>query len=295
MLSRTLDGALRQEKVGLEVVVVDDASRDETFERLRQLSDGRVRVVRRDRSEGVAAARNRGLAEVRGEWVAFLDDDDLWSPRKLSAQLDAINVSRADFAYTGVVVVDERAAPFYAPPLPAPETLAEELLAANVMPAGSSNVLARTELVRAVGGLDERFSELDDWDMWLRLAHRGRAASCPEVLVAYVEHSDNMPAVNRQDLHRELELLVSKHAAAAPPILLEPDRLDFLRWVARGHGRAGRRLKAGSLYLSAAARYHSPPDALRAVRVLVAGQPARFWPRVAGDPATDPEWLGAYR
>jgi glycosyltransferase involved in cell wall biosynthesis len=292
LLSRTLAGALGQEGVEHEVVVVDDGSADETGERLAAVGDSRLRVVRNERPGGVAAARNRGLAEAAGEWVAFLDDDDLWSPRKLRAQLDAARAADAAFAYSAVVVTDERGVPFYAPPLPDPAELARQLRSANVVPAGSSNVLARTALLRELGGMDERLAELDDWDLWLRLAHAGRGVACREVLVAYVEHSANMPFASDADLRSELELLVRKHAAGSPAVAVEPDRLGYARWVARGHGRAGRRLKAFGAYIGAAVRHRSPSDVLRAVGVLVAGQPRRFR-RGRGVP--DPAWLRSYR
>ena len=288
----TLASALGQEGVDHEVVVVDDGSRDETAARLADLPDRRMRVVSNERARGVAASRNRALAEARGEWVAFLDDDDLWAPLKLRSQLAAARAAGADFAYAAAVVVDERYVPFHAPALPDPDRLAEELRRANVVPAGSSNVIARAELLRAVGGLDERFGELDDWDLWLRLAHAGRAAVCPEVLVAYVEHAGNMPTARQTDLMAELDLLTRKHAAAEPPIRVAPDQLDYARWVARGHGRAGRRLAAARVYAEVAVSHRSPGDAARALRVLAAGQPRRFR---RADAVPDPEWLAAYR
>jgi len=292
LLSVTLASALGQEGVELEVVVVDDGARDETAARLAELGDERLRVVSNEAPPGVAAARNRGLGEARGEWVAFLDDDDLWAPLKLRTQLAAAVAAGADFAYAAALVVDERYLPFHAPALPDPELLAEQLRRANVMPAGSSNVIVRAELLRTLGGLDERFRELDDWDLWLRLAHAGRAAACPDVLVAYVEHASNMPVAQHTDLQAELDLLVHKHAVASPPIAVEPDRLDFARWVARGHGRAGRRLAAARAYVAAAVRHRSPADAVRGLRVLAAGQPRRFRP-ATGLP--DPDWLAARR
>jgi glycosyltransferase involved in cell wall biosynthesis len=292
-LQVTLGGALRQQRVELEVVVVDDGSQDETPRRLAEVRDPRVRLVRHERSRGVARARNRGIAEARGKWVAFLDDDDLWSPRKLRAQLDAAEAHEAGFAYCAAVVVDEGADPFYAPPFTDPAKLARDLLSVNVMPGGSSNVIARTELIRSLGGFDERLVQLADWDLWIRLAHVAPAAACPEVLVAYVEHPRNMLLVQEPDVGRELELLVAKHAGADPPLRLEPDRLDFARWTARGHGRAGRRVKAFQIYMRVALRHRSLSDVLRGVRVLTIGQPARrLW---AGVPAPIPAWLDVYR
>ena len=88
LLSRALASVLEQEDVTLEVVVVDEGSTDETPERLAALTDERVRALRNDSPTGVANARNRGISAARGEWVAFLDDDDFWAPTKLRAQLD---------------------------------------------------------------------------------------------------------------------------------------------------------------------------------------------------------------
>jgi glycosyltransferase involved in cell wall biosynthesis len=293
LLEVTLQGALGQERTELEVVVVDDGSQDDTPRRLSEIRDPRVRVVRHERPRGVAGARNQGIAAARGKWVAFLDDDDLWSPRKLRAQLDAAHEQEAGFAYCAAVVVDEGAAPFYSPPLTDPAKLARDLLRVNVMPGGSSNVIARTELVRSLGGFDEQLEQLADWDLWIRLAQVARAAACPEVLVAYVEHPRNMLLVHEPDVARELELLVAKHAGADPPVRLEPDRLHFARWRARGHGRAGRRRKAFQLYMRVALRHRTLSDVLRAVRVLALGP--RAHPRSARVPIPTPEWLDLYR
>src|SRR2546421_12955356 len=87
LLAVTLCGALAQEGVTLEVIVVDDGSVDQTPRRLAEVIDERVRVIRHPSSRGVAAARNSAIAAARGEWLAFLDDDDLWAPHKLRIQL----------------------------------------------------------------------------------------------------------------------------------------------------------------------------------------------------------------
>jgi glycosyltransferase involved in cell wall biosynthesis len=192
LLSLTLAGALGQEGVEHEVVVVDDGSRDETPERLAEIRDDRLRVVRNERPVGVAAARNRGIAEARGEWVAFLDDDDLWSPRKLRAQLDAAEAEGADFAYSAVVAVDETLNVTRALPFPKPHELLRRELRLNALPAGGSNVMVRSGLLGKDGGFDERLYHLADWDLWIRLAADARGAASPEVDVAYVEHGVNM-------------------------------------------------------------------------------------------------------
>src|SRR5215218_5096689 len=80
---RALHSALTQEQVDLEVVVVDDSATDETAIGIAGLNDERVRVIRHEQPQGLQRARNVGIAAARGDWVAFLDDDDVWAPWKL--------------------------------------------------------------------------------------------------------------------------------------------------------------------------------------------------------------------
>ena len=100
LLAMTLRSVLRQRDVDLEVIVVDDASTDDTPRVLAALTDTRVRVIRHAMPSGVAAARNHAAAETQADWLAFIDDDDLWAPEKLLCQLQAAQQLGRDWAYT---------------------------------------------------------------------------------------------------------------------------------------------------------------------------------------------------
>ncbi len=122
LLAMTLRSALRQQDVDFEVIVVDEASTDGTPAMLAAVGDGRVRVIRHDTPRGLSAARNHGAADARGDWLAFLDDDDLWAPDKLVRQLNAAEQAGADWVYTGSVNIRGsriiHASPWYkSPPL----------------------------------------------------------------------------------------------------------------------------------------------------------------------------------
>jgi glycosyltransferase involved in cell wall biosynthesis len=293
LLAETLASALGQQDVDFEVIVVDDGSHDETADRLAECGDTRVRAFRHDRGQGVARARNRGIAEARGQWIAFLDDDDLWSPMKLRTQLDAVRREHAAFAYGSAVEFDEHAMNIGLWPAPEPQELAPKLLTnRNPIPAGCSNVLARIDLVRRLGGFDENLFQLADWDMWLRLVQAGNGAVCDDVLVGYRKHSANMLTVRERDIFSEFSYLTSKHAAASAARGLRFNGVDLARWVAWHHRRASRRREAARAYLRGAAAYRSPSDVLRALNVLVNPRAAGPGLTSGGPPGySPPPWL----
>lgn len=287
-LSESLGSALSQQEVDLEVVVVVDGSTDETGERLSDLarSESRLRVVGQSQARGVAHARNTGLAAAQGTWVSFLDDDDVWAPRKLRTQLDAAAGEDAVFAYSAAVWVDQALAPIAVLPPPDAHDLERTLLASCAIPAGASNVVARTDLVRSLGGFDEALPHFDDWDMWIRLAGAGRAAASEDAVVAYRHHASNRILVEGIDFQREFERLACKHRAR---LGVGMDRHEAQRWLARGHRRAGRRFRAASLYLRCGLANRSGADLLRVLVSL-----AVPWPKsapLAGTIEHVPTWL----
>ncbi len=215
LLATTLASALGQDGVALEVVVVDDGSAT-AAPAAAPFDDPRVRIVRNDRSLGVAGARNRGIEAARGEWIAFLDDDDVWAPAKLRRQLDAAAAARASFAYAGVILVTaDRGLVTIADP-PAPDRLPQLLAAYNAIPAGASNVVVATDLAREVGGFDPSFGHLADWDLWVRLAAAAPAAACDEPLVGYRLHPQSMRST-AGGAFAELARFDRMHGRPGPP------------------------------------------------------------------------------
>jgi glycosyltransferase involved in cell wall biosynthesis len=298
-----LPSALGQEDVKLEIVVVDDGSTDETAKKLQERSDVRLRVVRHERPQGVARARNAGIRAARGEWIAFLDDDDLWAPRKLRVQLDAAADEDASFAYGGAAAVAEDRSWLYSLAPPDPAVLPSTLLARNVLWGGCSNVIVRSEVVRRLGGFDERLFQLTDWDLWIRLSHSGRAVACPEVVVACIEHRRSMLLTTDDDVFAEFEYVEGKHRAAREAAGIRLDRRIFTRWVALGHRRAGRPFRASRLYIIGAVRNRDPANVARALATPL-GERSVAWARRAmkRQPSSglstflsEPPWLGLYR
>jgi glycosyltransferase involved in cell wall biosynthesis len=296
LLERTVRSVLSQADITVDVIVVDDGSVSAP-PYSPTLQDPRVRLIRHPQVRGTAAARNTGVEAAGGEWLAWLDDDDLWAPRKLARQLACVPTADTALAYAGVLVVNDDLRPIGTWPAPSPVGLAEALVADVQMPAGSSNVLARRAAVIACGGFDTSLDHLADWDMWLRLAREGPAVSCDELLVAYVVHGANRH-LGADGLMDEFDRVQRKHAAWAQSVGADFDRARFSQYPIRLLTDSGRRREALALAadclvrrpiggnLRIAAGGLAGPRALRAYRRIT---------RRSAVPATAPAWLADIR
>ena len=219
LLALTLRSALAQREVDFEIIVVDEASSDDTQAVIRGFKDPRIRVIRHESPQGVSVARNRGIDEAQGAWLAFLDDDDLWAPDKLARQISAARACRAQWVYVGHVNINYRnQVTGGAPPL-SPELLLSELPQHNVVPGGCSGVLVSREAVERAGRFDTGMQPMADWDLWLRLAQVGSPAHVPHPLVAYRLHGAQM-SLNGARVEEEFWRLAERNPAANPAILL---------------------------------------------------------------------------
>jgi glycosyltransferase involved in cell wall biosynthesis len=214
LLTAALRTALLQRGVDLEIIVVDNGSVDGTQEYLASCRDPRLLVIRNEVSLGSVGGRNTGLEEARGEWVGFLDDDDLWSPDKLRLQLQAADATGRDWVYSGCVHIDGQNRIVSGRPPLAPDRVMEELPFRFVIPGGMSNLIWRRGCLDADGLLDPRLPFPADWDVSLRLARRGPPAAVHRPLVAYRQHESNMSR-NAVRFRQELDLLEEKRADLA--------------------------------------------------------------------------------
>jgi len=244
-LSLTLRSALAQQDVSLEIVVVDDGSTDDTSDVASRAGDARVRVLRNESALGESGARNRGVAEAKGGCVAFLDDDDLWAPEKLSAQLQAMRETGRLWAYTGDVVVDDRLRILHGAPPPCPEDVMMSLPRHNSVPAGASNVIVSAVALAEAGPFDPKLRRTADWDMWLRLARLGPPAWIRRPLVANCLHARNMSR-DMAVMFLELEVISRRYGIAV-------DRARHYRWAAWNARLDGRRWQALRCYAGAIA------------------------------------------
>ncbi|MDP9022181.1 MAG: glycosyltransferase [Actinomycetota bacterium] len=191
LLATTLRSVLRQRGVALELIVVDEASSDDTAQVVAAFEDARTRVIHHAVARGPNAARNRGGFDARGEWVAFIDDDDLWAPDKLARQLRAADEAGRGWVYAGSVNVNEQLDVIHGVPPPSPAQVMAELPRHNAIPASASNVIMRRSAFVAYSGFNENLRACEEWDLWLRLAKDEPPAWVPSPLVAYRMHAGN--------------------------------------------------------------------------------------------------------
>lgn len=203
--ARAIASVLAQTYAHLELIVVDDASTDETPESVGGFRDARLRLLRQPMNQGVAAARNRGMRVARGELIALLDSDDRWHERKLEAQLDALAHSprSTGLVYTGVTEVADDADSTNVDGAQSSVEFARSgerelvrgdlfaaLLERNVLHGGGSTVLVTRTVIETVGGFDETMTAVEDWDFWLRVARLFTVEVVPEALVVLDSGTD---------------------------------------------------------------------------------------------------------
>lgn len=178
-LGAAIESVLGQTHPCLEVLVVDDGATDGTPDVAAGYGP-RVRLLRQANA-GTAAARNTGVAHARGEFIALLDHDDLWEPRKLECQLPLFADDPAIGAvFAGIEFFRAETGEVTAGYFPGLELDAHDLLAHRVLPI--QTVIFRRAALAAVGPFDAALRGTDDWDMGIRLAARFRVVGLPETL-----------------------------------------------------------------------------------------------------------------
>jgi glycosyltransferase involved in cell wall biosynthesis len=194
-LSQAIESVLAQTLKDIEVVVVDDASRDESPAILQRYAD-RVKVIQHPTNRGTYASLNEGIGLTEAPYIAILNSDDLWLPEKLEKQVAVMQSdARIGLVHTAFRPIDADGNPIEGNPLgvrfhPNPQgDLLTDLLTRNLFI--TSSVLFRRECLERCGWFEERLFGMGDWDMWLRIAEYYRIGYVPEVLTLYRIHGQN--------------------------------------------------------------------------------------------------------
>lgn len=205
---RSVKSALNQTYEDIEVIVVDDHSETPAEERLAHIEDEKLTVLRHQQNENGASARNTGIDEAEGKYIAFLDDDDRWKPRKIEKQIEKMEENECGACYTWAESRYENKTEM----LEAHEEgdITEDLLLMDVDGSFGSTLVADSDLVEKIDGFDERFERHQDWEFLLRLLKYTEIRCVKEPLLIRVRGGES---TNTQKLVKAKKLFLSKYSS----------------------------------------------------------------------------------
>ena len=190
LLREAIDSVLpAANDVDLEIVIVDDASTDDTWDFIRGLEDPRIRAFRQQRNGGQSAARNRGLDEARGAYVKFLDSDDLLDAEHVKLELRAIESERADIVVSGWYSEEDRT--YDAPRF---TSIVDDVLAGIAVPTSAALYVRHPDFRWGSG-----MNLLDDWDFFCQAA-LGASKIVTVPGIAYILRAHAGPRVSRTSM-----------------------------------------------------------------------------------------------
>jgi glycosyltransferase involved in cell wall biosynthesis len=266
-LAEAIRSVLSQTFTDIELILVDDGSTDHTSDLATGFGEA-LRYKWRPNG-GLAAARNTGIKEARGDYIAFLDADDLFLPHRLASQVPLLDENPdLGLVYGQAVVFGEGRQDEHL--LPETQKLVagnifESLYFENVIPV--LTVLTRRSILEELGGFDENTPATEDWELWLRIAARFPVAFVPEPLARYRVHDANMSG--------NLTLMLgSEISALTLATQKNPDRVRPFQSRARAHlagkharfarhlQKIGRGAEAHEQYSEAIRMGHRTPKAM---------------------------------
>ena len=212
LLPRAIKSVLKQTFTKFELIIVDDASTDQTRQVVQRFNDQRIKYIRHNHTKGGSAARNTGIDSSRSEYIAFLDSDDEWLPNKLRKQLDLFRKSseQTGLMYTWLAHIYEDGRIKYSKQAYR-ENAYKELLVKNFIGSSSSGVIKRNVL-SLINGFDENLPARQDMDFWVRIAEHFEINFVPEVLVnIYHGQSGERITCNKDRLLAARDLFYQKH------------------------------------------------------------------------------------
>jgi glycosyltransferase involved in cell wall biosynthesis len=291
----TLDSVFAQTFTDYEIIVINDGSPDDTADMLRPLVEaGRIRYIEQENT-GQAIARNRGIAEARGEFIALLDDDDFWPPDKLEWQVEAM----ARYPDAGIVggptnIVDADGCHLLRTDFISDLSFEKCLVECPFVSPGQT--LIRTDTLRQLGGLNPDIWGADDWDLWLRAAQSSRIVTEDRDALFYRKHAGNASKSLCRMVDNCLFVLDTHLAAVADQDREKMRRVAYL-WLYSTQGRPvvakiKALVKSGQFhllppYLSRFARFgkaigHNPLTIVRIMRDFLPSQLTHYLHRPNG-------------
>lgn len=212
-IKETLDSVFRQSHAFTEIIVVNDGSPDDVAEVLRPFVEAkRIRYVEQA-NQGQSVARNTGLKLATGDYIAFLDDDDLWPPDKLEAQLEFFRSHPDAIGVAGPAITNWLEADGFEP-VPYAAISAERFFRGNPI-TSPGQTLVRADALRQTGGFDAKVQGAEDFDLWIRLQRQGEFYFGGSLALFYRVHDQNM-SMDTERMFTATSRVLEKHLSGRP-------------------------------------------------------------------------------
>lgn len=213
VLSRAIQSVLNQTYSNIELIVVSDGSTDGTDKLMDEYKDNnKIKYISYTPSKGGNYARNQGIINASGEYVAFLDDDDEWHPKKIEKQMEVIREDgKIGIVYVGKNIIYVNQKIRYNSITPLPADTAQSILINNFI-GTTSSVLAKREIVVECGMFDENLKALQDYDLWIRICQQCHVGSVDEPLINYYNYLNTNQVSGKTKLYKDsIEYIENKY------------------------------------------------------------------------------------
>lgn len=259
----TVQSVLAQTFTHFELIIINDGSSDRTLELLETVDDSRVRIFSY-KNGGLPVARNRGIEQSQGQYITFIDADDLWTPTKLADQLMALqNNPDAGLAYSWTLTMDDKTGALHPGKFVSFKgDVHGQMLLSNFIASGS-NAMLTAEAIQNVGEFDAALTSCEDWDYWLRVAARWPFVVVPKPQILYRQSSSAMSS--KVDVMEHNHMVVHRRAFQKAPLHLKKlesrslaNEYQFLAQLALTHVDNATGLQVAWDKLSKAIQFHPP-------------------------------------
>lgn len=210
LISRAVKSVINQTYRDIEIVVVDDASTDNTEDVIREIDCPFLHYIKLEENGGACRARNIGIKNAKGEYVSFLDSDDQWETDKLEKQMHFLLEKDAEMVACNFWYEKDGNKKVYIDPKHSEEFRFEELLNANCITTGA--ILIKKETILSIGGFDEEMPRYQDWDLVLNVAKYTKIYFLKEpLLTLYFQKNSITNSTSKSKKYYALERMFKKN------------------------------------------------------------------------------------
>ena len=214
-ISEAIDSVLKQSFTDWELIVIDDASTDNTTAVVNKYmrKDSRITYFKNPINLGISKSRNKGLSLARGTYIATLDSDDIWiDETKLEKQVEFLDINK-EYALIGggIIYIDTDSKPLRKMLYPIYDSIIRNVIL-QFNPFPHSTVLIRKSAIDVVGNYDESMKTCEDYDMWMRIGMSYKFTNIPKVLAGYRVHGGNISRNKKLSMAGTVLELVKKYS-----------------------------------------------------------------------------------